>query len=206
MTSDEELMLQYQGGSESAFQELYRRHGGRVYGYLRHRVEDSATADDLLQLTFMKLHKSRENYDPKLPFLPWLFWICKTVWLDHLRKLKGGGKVTSLDPETQRGLLDQNTVPAQDVQSAHADSVEQLEKLAPAVAQLRKQEQEALDLRYTQELPFDEIAKRLGLSQVSARKRVSRAVQALKNLLTVGPQNRPQNREDGPGKTDRERK
>lgn len=177
MTSDEELMVQYRGGSEAAFGELYRRHGGRVYGYLLHRTQDPVAADDLLQLAFMKLHKSRENYDPALPFLPWLFWICKTVWLDHLRKAKGEARVSPLD-------LEPEVASTQGLDPSKQDHT--LEKLPQALGQLRTKEKEALDLRYEQELPFDEIAKRFGTSQVSARKRVNRAVQALRSLLIKG--------------------
>src|SRR5947209_1135453 len=80
--SDEALMVDYQRGDEKGFDELYRRHSAKVYGYLRKRVSDRARTDELFQAIFMKLHESRAKYDSAYLFSPWLFTVCRSVLID----------------------------------------------------------------------------------------------------------------------------
>ncbi|MEK6579254.1 MAG: sigma factor, partial [Bdellovibrionota bacterium] len=79
--SDEELMTLYQTGSLAAFDVLFNRHSGRVLAFLRKKVL-SETAQDLTQEVFEKLHRSRAKYNPRYPFLPWLFTVSRNVLLD----------------------------------------------------------------------------------------------------------------------------
>jgi len=43
-------------------------------------------ADDLLQVTFMKVHRARAQYRPELKLMPWLFAVAARVRLDELRR------------------------------------------------------------------------------------------------------------------------
>jgi RNA polymerase sigma-70 factor (ECF subfamily) len=53
MTSDEQLMLEFQKGSEDAFTELFQRYRQPVYGFFRRRLENAARAEQLAQETFV---------------------------------------------------------------------------------------------------------------------------------------------------------
>src|SRR5437868_3329601 len=86
--TDEELMLAYQQGDSSAFNELYERYSGRVYSYLEGKVFNKNERDDLFQAVFLKLHKSRHLFDPAFQFAPWLFTICRTTVLDFIKASK----------------------------------------------------------------------------------------------------------------------
>ena len=86
--SNEDLMVLYQNGDDMAFEILYRRNAPRVLGYLKSKLRNHTSAEDVLQLAFLKLHSSRALYDSKLQFLPWLFTISRSVLFDHLRKDK----------------------------------------------------------------------------------------------------------------------
>jgi RNA polymerase sigma-70 factor (ECF subfamily) len=83
-----QLMGRYCDGEAQAFHELYRWLAPRILGYLTGLCGDPATGEDLLQLTFLKLHTARAVYVRGANPLPWLYTIARTVCLDELRRRK----------------------------------------------------------------------------------------------------------------------
>ena len=167
--TDEKLMISYQEGSEKAFEVLYERHSKKVYGYLKNRLKDPSFADDVFQATFLKLHHYRLKYDPSFPFLPWLFTVCKNVMLDHIRK-KG-----RIQEELNPLALEQAETPKPN------ETV-----TVPDLSALPVKQQKAIQLRYMQELSFEEIAKRLETSPPNVRQLISRAMKQLRVTLSKG--------------------
>lgn len=165
--SDEELMHAYQQGNDSAFEILYRRHSAKVYGYLKGRLKDQAFADDVFQATFMKLHQKRSHYDSSFPFTPWLFTVCRSAMVDAIRKKK-------------RIIEDLN---AEAVEKATAEAGAE-KPVLPDMSALPETQRQAVELRYSQELSFDEIAKRLETSPANVRQLLSRAMKKLKLLVS----------------------
>lgn len=84
--SDGELMALYAGGSQKAFEELFRRYEGPAYGYFLRRVRCETRARDLYQDLFLRLHRFRQTYDPSRPFEPWFFHIARGVLIDEWRR------------------------------------------------------------------------------------------------------------------------
>jgi len=84
--ADEDLMSAYVAGDARAFEQLFARLAPRVHAFFLRSFRDAAVADDLLQVTFMKVHKARERYDQDLRVAPWVFTVAARVRLDELRK------------------------------------------------------------------------------------------------------------------------
>src|SRR5205085_867081 len=84
--TDEELMSAYVAGDSRAFERLFARLAPRVHRFFLRSLRDSAVADDLLQVTFMKVHRAREQFDKTLKVGPWLFAVAARVRLDELRR------------------------------------------------------------------------------------------------------------------------
>jgi RNA polymerase sigma-70 factor (ECF subfamily) len=84
--TDEVLMTEYRLGDDSAFAILYERHSTKVFGFLRAKTSSDVLARDIFQTTFLKLHSTRGRYQPGLPFLPWIFAICRNELIDTMRK------------------------------------------------------------------------------------------------------------------------
>jgi RNA polymerase sigma-70 factor (ECF subfamily) len=167
-STDEELMRAYQNGVDNAFEILYRRHSSRVYGFLVNRLKNRMQADDVFQATFLKLHQSRKHYDPSFPFSPWLFTVCKSVLLDHLRKSKRGREENNdLAIETAIAPLDSESVIIAQEMNLEA---------------LSQSQRTAIELRYKDDLPFEEIALRLQTSPSNVRQIVSRGIKSLRRL------------------------
>ena len=170
-TTDEQLMEEYKNGSMDAFEELYGRHKAKVYGYLSKRVRSRFDRDEIQQNIFLKLHRSRHNYNRSLPFLPWLFTICRSVMIDFLRS-----------KEAKEGKLVQDNGIIDTIASAEKEA-SKIDTLSPAMEKLNKDQREAIKMRYGEDFSFEEIAKRLDTSVPNARKVLSRAVKKLRGLV-----------------------
>ena len=159
--NDESLMAAYQRGNYDAFHSLYAKYSKKVYGYLRKKVGKPEIVDELFQKVFMKLHETREKYDPKYPFAPWLFMISRQTYIDEIRKFH-------------------STVPIEDHHLVTDPITEATEIKWEG---LPTSEREVLQKKYFENLDYDEMAKHLGVNPQAARKRVSRAIAKLRKLM-----------------------
>ncbi len=81
-----DIMRRYCEGEGGAFQELYEALGPRVLAHLRCLVHERATAEDLLQQTFLKVHQARGAYVRGADPVPWIQAIAHRCGLDELRR------------------------------------------------------------------------------------------------------------------------
>ncbi|HEY8154326.1 MAG TPA: RNA polymerase sigma factor [Myxococcota bacterium] len=87
--TDAQLMERYALGDRRAFDELFRRYEGRVYGYFLLRTRSPDAARDLYQDLFLRIHRFRARFDPSQRFESWFFTIARHVYIDHLRRSRG---------------------------------------------------------------------------------------------------------------------
>src|SRR5512146_3557430 len=83
-----ELMQRYQAGDAHAFRELYALVAPRLLGYLSKLTRGRAVADDLLQQTFLKIHRARAAYVPGADPIPWFYAIAHRTFIDEARRTK----------------------------------------------------------------------------------------------------------------------
>jgi len=167
---DERLMQAYADGDYSAFDELYGRHAKKVYTFLKRRTGGGAKLHDSFQEVFLRLHRSRTRYDATLPFLPWLFAITRNVLVDYLRSLA----------RNREDAIEQIDEGLELSENRHNDKVGRLRE---QYAELSEPEKEVLALRFGDDLAFDKIASRLGISESAGRQMVSRTIRKLRTLL-----------------------
>lgn len=91
------LMGRYCDGDARAFERIYAALAPRILGYLTGLAGDRATAEDLLQLTFMKLHQGRAAYVRGANPVPWLYTIAHRTCLDEIRRRKRARVRVSID-------------------------------------------------------------------------------------------------------------
>jgi RNA polymerase sigma-70 factor (ECF subfamily) len=160
-------MILYQGGEYTAFECLYERHSGRVFQYLKGKVS-SETAKDLLQETFLKVHRSRRQYQPQYPFLPWLFTVARNSLNDFFRnsdqRVVKIGVHADLLPEVLLPI-----VPEHD--------------LSAALSGLPQVQRRAIELRYLNEWSFEKIAEEMSTTPENSRQIVSRGIKKIRSLL-----------------------
>jgi RNA polymerase sigma-70 factor, ECF subfamily len=166
--TDEELMIRYQkAADERAFDELYFRYSGRLFGYMYKKLGNKTLSEDILQMTFLNAHKNKEKYDPEYPFSGWIFTLCRNAMVDMLRKDKRQEiKVVQID----------------DVSPA-VEEIDSVEVPDVLLNQLPHNQKKAVQMRYRQEKTFEEISKVLNTSEHNSRKLVSRGLQHLRKLM-----------------------
>src|SRR5579862_1588246 len=75
MTSDEALMLEFQGGSRAAFEELFARYRKPLYGFFGRRLNNPERAEDLVQETFLAVIRAASRYEPRALVQTYLYGI-----------------------------------------------------------------------------------------------------------------------------------
>ncbi len=169
----EQLMERYVDGAELAFDELYRRTSQKIFGYLLRLTRHRERAEDLLQITFSKIHRARARYLRGAPFLPWALAIARRSFLDERRSAKSRHEDLSYDgtlpePKQQEGGL------SLDVQDA----------LERAVMELPQSYREAIELTKVTGLSVAEAAEVLGTTPTAVKLRVHRGYNQLRAALS----------------------
>src|SRR5438552_12647848 len=107
MADARDLMARYCDGDAHAFRELYAQVAPRLLGYLIKMARVRAVAEDLLQQTFLKVHRARTAYVRGADPLPWIYAIAHRTFIDETRKTKRAvvrtGEADEL-PEVHAGL------------------------------------------------------------------------------------------------------
>lgn len=165
--SDEELMMLYQSGDYAAFECLYQRHSGRVFQYFKGKVS-SEVAQDLLQETFMKIHRARAQYQTQYPFLPWLFTVARNNLNDFFK---------SADQNVIKIGIDADALPLQTFPETSEHDLSQ------AVSGLPHAQRRAIELRYLNEWSFEKIAEEMKTTPENARQIISRGIKKIRSLL-----------------------
>jgi RNA polymerase sigma-70 factor (ECF subfamily) len=167
-------MIRYQGGSLEAFEEIYAQLAPGVRRYLSHLAGRSEIADDLLQETFLQMHRSRAAYNPEYAVKPWVFGLARNVFLMNRRAARNWAKVH----ETREDLPEFPVLP-------DADRLGSKDELRRGLAHLPPDQAEALLLHHEWGFSFEEIAGMLGISAAAARARASRGMAELRVALNT---------------------
>jgi len=175
------LMAAAQRGDGASYEKLLRavwpivRAGVRRTGNLT-----ASELEDVVQDVFMSLHSARATYDPRLPFLPWLFAILRHRALDHLRRRgrRASNEVSvAAYPETFRPE-DAN------IGEKLGDEV----VLRAAIAQLPKGQRAAIEHLKVKEMSLKEAAEATGMSIPALKVATHRAIKSLRvKLKRQGP-------------------
>ncbi|GAB4542931.1 MAG: sigma-70 family RNA polymerase sigma factor [Haliangiales bacterium] len=81
-------MERYCDGEAQAFRDLYALVAPRLLGYFLRMARERALAEDLLQVTFLKIHRARGAYIRGADPVPWMYAIAHRTFLDEMRKRK----------------------------------------------------------------------------------------------------------------------
>jgi RNA polymerase sigma-70 factor (ECF subfamily) len=175
--TDEELMSAWVAGDPRAFEQLFARLAPRVHGFFLRSFRDAAMADDLLQVTFMKVHRARASFDPRQRVKPWLFAVAARVRLDELRRrmrLPEDADEEALARADEQASRDAPQEPlGSDVQEAVRAALQELPESQRAVIHLHRYEG----------MTFPEIAAALGTTAGAVKLRAFRGYETLRARL-----------------------
>jgi RNA polymerase sigma-70 factor, ECF subfamily len=168
-------MVAYQAGCVEAFDTLYAALAPELCAYLRAACRDAARADDLVQDTFLRLHRARATYQPGLPVRPWVRGIARRVHLMDRRAAWRRGR------REEAAAWDIHPPSGADLR--HDGERSSLER---ALADVPAEARRPFLLHHLFGFSFAEIAVRLGIRPGAAKVRSSRARLRLRALLGGG--------------------
>lgn len=164
-------MRAYVNGETTAFKELFARYAPKLTSLMLRELRTREEASDLVQQTFLQLHRARHDFDPAQRFKPWIYTIALNLKREHFRRRRRR-------PEVLGELGDERAAPG----GAH-DALEAHRSLAWALAQIPQENRSVIELHWFDGLSFAEAAKCLGIGTVAAKVRAHRGYQRLKKLL-----------------------
>jgi RNA polymerase sigma-70 factor (ECF subfamily) len=165
------LMASYQAGRFEAFDELYRLVAPAVRRFLAGRIRDRARAEDVLQDTFLQMHRARRSYDRSYPVVPWVMAIARHCWLMELRRT------------SRRPVSDMDIADLQPAVRAEAESYAAAADLDRALGRVPAGQRQAVVAHHVWGLSFQEIGAQLGIAGSAAKLRSSRGMRRLRELL-----------------------
>jgi RNA polymerase sigma-70 factor (ECF subfamily) len=166
-----ELMVGYQKGSMDDFEGLYAALKQPLLRYLWTFVRNTTVAEDLLQDTFLQIHRARQTYTPPRPVRPWVYAITRHVALMHLRSGRRR-KETLADDQ-----LPEIPVPPEMEKLADRATLHRM------LSELPRASQEVLMLHHLLGMSFHEVGQILGVAAGTAKVRSHRALKVLRESL-----------------------
>jgi RNA polymerase sigma factor (sigma-70 family) len=173
--SDEELMVAYARNaveSRGAFEELYSRYAGVVFGIMRRGYRSEHSAQDLVQQTFLQLHRGRRDYRSGMPLRPWILTIARNVLRDRIRYERRRPAMTGIE----------DVQPIDPGQSVEGRS-DLRQATDAAIASLPAGLRSLIEARLVHQESYEQIARQLGVSKGAAKVRLHRAIAALRKKL-----------------------
>ena len=171
---DARLIERAKQGEAEAFGCLYERYLVSIYRYIRTRVADDRTAEDLTETVFLRSFESLSRYKEKgLRFSAFLYQVARNLLVDHYRQEEAELPIESAD---------QISVSPSRIDDSIAHQ-EQLDGLRVSLEALPEEYREIIRLRVLLELSTTECAQWIGRSEGAVRVLLHRAMKALKRQV-----------------------
>lgn len=168
-------------GDQVAFTFLLDFFWNEVYGFMLKRTENEADTEDIVIETFAKAFDRIATYNPEYAFNTWLIAIAKNVHIDLLRKKRSSLFVEITDEEDQQAYNVADSSPSPEDKLIKEQN---LSSLLECIKKLKPQYQEVIQLRYFQELSYQEIADQLTEPLNNVKVKLLRAKKLLSEIIT----------------------
>jgi RNA polymerase sigma-70 factor (ECF subfamily) len=167
-------------GDQVAFTSLLDMYWNEVYGFMLKRTENETDAEDITIETFSKAFDKIAHYNPEFQFNTWLIAIAKNVHIDMLRKKKISLFVDMTDEEDHQAYNVADTTPSAEDKLI---TEQNLSRLLEYIKELKPHYQEVIQLRYFQEMSYQEIAEQLNEPLSNVKVKLLRAKKLLAEII-----------------------
>jgi RNA polymerase sigma-70 factor, ECF subfamily len=174
-------MARYQAGDFAAATALIERIGPQLHRFFLAQFSSRVDADDLLQETWLRIHRVRHTYRLGEPVLPWFYAIARRVRIDHYRRAsRTVARERRLEEMSQLAA----TLPREESQAG--DDLETL--LAP----LPESQREVIWMMKVAGMSLEEVARATSCSVGAVKQKVHRAYENLRARVgALGPRKAP---------------
>lgn len=167
-----ELMRAAQDGDRLAYETLLTEVATTVRAFVRKRLPDVESQEEVVQDTLLCIHRDRHTYDPERPFRPWMYAITRHRLSDHLEKQRRRSQIEVL------GDAEAEDPATPDARAQRAPGI-----LRHALAQLSKAQREIIQMLKLDGLSVAEISTRTGLSVSAVKVTAHRGYKRLRTLI-----------------------
>jgi RNA polymerase sigma-70 factor (ECF subfamily) len=174
---DAELLLQFRNPPtrEKAFTSIIKKYQEKLYWHIRRIVIDHEDANDVLQNVFIRVWNGLENFREDSQLYTWLYRIATNECLTFLEQQKK--KATVSLSEVESGLS--NRIKA----DKHFDANKLEWKLQLGIQQLPEKQRIVFNLRYYDEMPYEEMSKVLDTSEGALKASYHHAVKKIEDFI-----------------------
>lgn len=180
--TDEELIIEFQkNNDEKAFEILIQRFKNPLVNYVYRFLGDYESCVDVVQETFIKVYKYKDNYSSLAKFSTWVYTIAGNLARTEYRRQKRRNlfSINSFGENDKTYDIPDNSF-RPDITADASIKSEQIQK---ALLKVRDSYREAVILRDIQELSYDEISEILGIEVGTVKSRINRGRAELQKYL-----------------------
>jgi RNA polymerase sigma factor (sigma-70 family) len=174
---DQELLSLFQipESKEKAFTAIVKKYQEKLYWHIRRMVVDHEDANDVLQNMFIKVWKGLENFREDAQLYTWLYRIATNESLSFLEQQKKRASVSfdEMAPGLSNKLVAEKGFDAQKLEW----------KLQLAIQQLPEKQRIVFNLRYYDEMPYDEMSRVLETSAGALKASYHHAVKKIEDFI-----------------------
>ncbi|HWZ78801.1 MAG TPA: sigma-70 family RNA polymerase sigma factor [Candidatus Sulfotelmatobacter sp.] len=183
--TDADIMLRVKAGDQSAFEYLVQKYRRPMVSFMYRMARNSAAAEDLAQEVFLRVYRSRENYEASAKFTTWLYRIATNLAVNHARDSRHER------PEVQVSLdePDDDTGTTLELPDASLNAEQQMVRRERMLAIRRKvealpeQQRLAVIMHKYQQMDYKQIADVLKKSESATKSLLFRAYETLRDQL-----------------------
>lgn len=168
------LMMLYQQGDRTAVTVLVESLSPQLYRFFASQLGSRTDAEDMLQDTWLRIHRVRHTYRSGEPLLPWVYAIARRVRVDHYRKRQG-----IASRETPADMLPELAAPKKEPN--------RLLSFEELVASLPESQREVLVMLKVNDLSIEEVARAMSSTVGAVKQKAHRAYERLRKLLEQAP-------------------
>ncbi len=172
------LMERYQQADPEAPHVLVVALSPALLRFFRSQVASRQQADDLLQETWMRIHRVRHTYRPGEPVLPWVYAIARRVRIDGYRRTR----------RIAMHEIAMEVLPERPVEVEHRDALPAFDEL---VAALPDSQREVVTMLKVGGLSLEEVARATSSTVGAVKQMAHRAYRRLRELLETSAEDVP---------------
>ena len=171
-----EVLLKVRLRDEEALAAFFDHYFDRVFAYASRLLRHTEDAEDVTQMTFMKMYRAIHTLDPNRDPSPWVFAVASNAIRDHWRSK--AHRQSKQEWSLEESFVADNVAAPSDIHAS--DTLRVLEKALDAMSETLR---EVVWLRDYEGLSYSDIASALGINETAARKRHSRALKELREAI-----------------------
>ena len=177
---DKELLFQFKNEAtrEAAFTRIIKKYQEKLYWHIRRMVIEHEDANDVLQNMFIKVWKNLENFREDSQLYTWLYRIATNESLTFLQQQKKRSSISIDDEESPLT----NKIKSDD----HFDANKLEWKLQLAIQKLPEKQRAVFNLRYYEEMPYEEMSRVLETSEGALKASYHHAVKKIEEYILNG--------------------